>query len=144
MGDKQNTTTQTANNQPWTPAQPLLKTGLSDAQTLYDAGVGGQTYTGSTVVPYSSQTTNAMGNLENTANANLGGQGISGAGQGIVASGGYNAPQQDSMQYLNGAGTNPFDLSGNQAYQSYKNNQLDQIQNRVNQNAAGAGRYASG
>lgn len=144
MGSSTNKTTSTSNNQPWEAAQPALKTGIQDAQTLYQGGVGGDVYTGSTVVPYAKQTTQAMDTIQNNANANLNGQGLSGQAQGILNAGGYNPAQQESMQYLSGAGTNPFDLSGNQAYQDYKSNQLNDVQNRVNMNAAGAGRYASG
>lgn len=139
-----NKTTQSTNNEPWKEAQPALKTGINDALTLYQGGVGGDVYTGSTVVPFSQQTTNAMNTIENTANANLNGMGLSGQGQDIVNSGGFNAPQQQSMSYLNNVGTNPFDLSGNSAYQAYRSDALDDIQNRVNTNAAGAGRYGSG
>jgi hypothetical protein len=55
------TTTSTTSSEPWDAAQPALKLGLADAQELYKSGVGSQPYTGSTVVPYSGQTTEAMG-----------------------------------------------------------------------------------
>jgi len=142
MGGK-NTSTQSTNSAPWSEAQPLLKTGLDDANTLYKSGVGGQTYMGSTVIPFSQQSTTGMNAIENQANANLGGSGLSGQSQDIINSGGFNAPQQDSIQYLSGAGTNPFDLSQNSAYQSYKSNALDDIQDRVNASASAAGRFGS-
>lgn len=144
MAKSSNTTTQSTNSEPWKAAQPALQTGINDALTLYQGGVGGQTYTGSTVVPYSSQSTNAMNSLESTANANLNGQGLSGQGQGIVASGGYNPAQQSSMDYLGGIGTNPFDLSQNGAYQAYKSNALGDIQDQVNASASRLGRLGSG
>lgn len=144
MGGGQQTTTQRSNNQPWGPAQPLLKTGLADAQTLYKQGVGGQPFTGSTVVPYAQQTTQGMGAIQNNANANLGGQGLSGQAQDIVGAGGFNAPQQQSMAYYGNVGTDPFDLSGNQAYQQYRSGSLDDVQDRVNMATSAAGRYGSG
>lgn len=144
MGGGQNTTTQSTNNEPWSAAQPALKTGLSDAQTLYQGGVGGQTYTGSTVVPWAQQTTQGMDAQQNLAQSNMDGQGLSGQYQGIIDSGGYNPAQHASLAYTNGVGTNPFDLSGNSAYQSYKSSQLDDLQTRIDQSLAAGGRYGSG
>jgi hypothetical protein len=63
---------------------------------------------------------------------------------GILASGGYNPAQQQSMDYLSQVGSNPFDLSGNSAYQAYRSNVLDDVQNRVNAGASAAGRLGSG
>lgn len=66
MGGKSETTT--SNSAPWAEAQPYLKSGLADAQKLYSQGIGGQTFTGSSVVPMSKQTTEANRNTEWLAN----------------------------------------------------------------------------
>ena len=141
-GTQQQTTT--TSNQPYPAAKPLYDYAMGQSLDLAKSGNLFAPNTTSTVVPYSQQTTQGMNALQNTANANLGGQGLSGQAQDILGAGGYNPAQQESMQYLSGAGTNPFDLSGNQAYQGYKNNQLDQIQNRVNAGASAYGRVGSG
>lgn len=63
-----NTTSQTASSEPWKDAQPYYKDVLSGAQTAYNSGQGFKYYPDSTVVPFSSQTTQALGNIENLAN----------------------------------------------------------------------------
>lgn len=143
-GGGSNTQTTVANNSPWQPAQDYLKGTMNDASMLYKSGVGAQPFTGSTVIPYANQTTQGMGAIQNQASANMGGAGLSGASQDIINAGGFNAPQQQSMQYLNGAGTNPFDLSGNSAYQAYKQNALGDVRDMVNASAMASGRYGSG
>lgn len=122
MGGGKQTTTQNTVSEPWTAAQPALKTGLEDAQNLYKGGVGGQVYTGSTVIPFAGQTMAGMGAIENQAKANIGGQGISGQYQSIINQGGFNQPQQQAMGgfrgFAGGAGdinTSRFDSLGQQA-----------------------------
>lgn len=68
MPDGGKTTTQTATSEPWSAAQPYYKDVLSGAQTAYKSGEGFKYYPDSTVVPFSSQTSQAMGNIENLAN----------------------------------------------------------------------------
>lgn len=53
---------------PWSAAQPYLKDAMSSASGLLKAGTGYQPYTGETVVPFSSQTQQALSGIENTAN----------------------------------------------------------------------------
>lgn len=65
-----NTTTTQGSSEPWKEAQPALKTGLADAQNLYKSGVVNnamQGYTGSTVVPWSDQTTAGMDAIQGQA-----------------------------------------------------------------------------
>lgn len=54
-------TTQTNSPPAW--AQGLFETSAADAQRLYDSGVGGQTYTGSTVAPLSDTTMQGVNRL---------------------------------------------------------------------------------
>ncbi len=141
MNGKQTTT---SSNAPWDAAQPALKTGLADAETLYKSGVGGQVYTGSTVVPYANQTMQGFGDIQNNASANMGGQGLSGQYQGIIDSGGYNAPQQQAMQGWQQQATGAFDPNSNPAFQQVLKQSQDAARDYVDQGAASAGRYGSG
>ena len=144
MGSSTKTQTTTQNNEPWAGAQPALNTALGDATSLYQAGGAAPVNTMSTVVPMAGQTTQALDAMQANATANMGGQGLSGQAGGILAAGGFNPAQQQSMEYASGVGTNPFDLSGNSAYQTYRSNLAGDVTNAVNMNAAGAGRYGSG
>ncbi len=63
-----NKQTQASSSEPWAAAQPALKQGLNDAQALYNKGTAFQPYMGSTVVPYSQQTTQGMNDTVNRAN----------------------------------------------------------------------------
>lgn len=147
MGTENNdpiTTTSQGGSEPWKAAQPYLKQGLKDADTIYQGGLAAPVNTMSTVVPFADQTVQALDATQNNALANMNGQGISGQAQNIIGSGGFNAPQQASMNYLNKVGENPFDLSGNSAYQTYRSDLAGDVRNAVNMNAAGAGRYGSG
>lgn len=144
MGDSTQTTMQSNSSAPWGPAQPYLKSGLKDADALYQSGGAAPVNTMSTTVPFSGQTQTALDATQANAQANMGGQGLSGQAQSILGAGGYNPAQQQSMDYLSNVGSNPFDLSKNQAYQTYRQNLADDVTNSVNMNAAAAGRYGSG
>jgi hypothetical protein len=143
-GSKPQTTTTVANNAPWSEAQPALKTGLADAQNLYKSGVGSQAYTGSTVIPFAQQTTAGMNSIQNTANQNMNGMGLSGQYQNTINSGGFNAPQQTAVNNLTQTATNPFDITADPAYMRMRGAVADDVQNRVNENASAYGRYGSG
>lgn len=138
------TTTTTGTNSPYPAAKPNLDLAMRDARRLYTKGVGSQPYMGSTVIPYAQQTTAGMNELQNQAQANMGGQGLSGQAQNIIDNGGFNDPQMKAMKYLSGVADDPYDLSGSDTYQQYKSNQLDDISDRVNLATASAGRYGSG
>jgi hypothetical protein len=115
MGD--NKTTQTSSNEPWAPAQPALATGLNDAQTLYRGGIGSQVNTQSNVVPFAQQSSQAFGNMQGNATANMGGRGLSGQMQGMIDRGGFTGDQQNSMAATSRlADSNPYDLSANPAF----------------------------
>jgi hypothetical protein len=64
-GKKTQTSTQT--NEPWGPAQPFLKAALNDASTWYNSSYGRDPFPGSTVVPFSPFTTQALGMQANRA-----------------------------------------------------------------------------
>jgi hypothetical protein len=139
MGGSSGTTT-TTSNQPYKASEPLLKQGMGDALSLYKNGALVQPNTMSTVVPYAQQTTEGMGALQNIAQNNMGGQGLSGQLQGIINGGGYNQDQQTALEGIRNTATGAFDINADPGFQQV----LDKTQNMVNQNAAGLGRYGSG
>lgn len=144
MGSGSQQTTTTTSSAPPEFAQPYIEQGLSDASALAQSGNLFQPMTISTVVPNSTQTQGALDYTQNLAQTNMGPGGLGGQAQNIINAGGMNAPQQASMDYLNNIGSNPFDLSQNQAYQSYRQNMLGDIGDQVNAAASMAGRYGSG
>jgi hypothetical protein len=152
------TETTSNNSEPWSAQQPGYKKAIAGAQNAYDANIGGEVYQGSTVTPFSSQSTSAFNSIENNANANTNGRGASGQYQGIINSGGFNGSQLDAMnqfrQTANGSGYNSeqqdavdqFRQTANgsandDAYQSMRANTLADAQHGVNESFSGAGRY---
>lgn len=95
------TQTTTSSSEPWSGAQPALKTGIATATNLLNSGVGSKVYTGSTVTPWSKQTTDAMGAIQKTAVNNMGGKGVSGQYQDVINNGGMNAGMRDAMTGFN-------------------------------------------
>lgn len=139
MGGSNKTTT-TSSAQPYAASKPLLDQGMGDALKLYKDGNLVQPNTMSTVVPYAQQTTAGMGDLQNIAQNNMGGNGLSGQLQGIIDSGGYNQDQQSALQGIRDTANSTFDINADPAFQQVMNSTRD----AVNQNAAGLGRYGSG
>jgi hypothetical protein len=137
-GSKQTTT---ANSEPWAKAQPAMQTALAGATNLYNSGVGGQPYTGSTVVPWSKQTMQGAGGIQSNATANSGGQGLSGQYQGIINSGGYNSAQQQALGNTQQLANSQYSISPE--LQKVINAQSSQAADQVNASVAGAGRYGS-
>jgi hypothetical protein len=140
-GSKQTTTSA---SEPWKGAQPALNQSIAGAQNLYNAGVGGQVYQGSTVVPWSQQTMNAMGTIENNANNNLTGGGISREYQGVINNGGFNAPQSIAMNNTVKTANSDFNLDANPAFRAVLGEAQKGATDAVNMNASAAGRYGSG
>lgn len=134
-------TTTTSSSAPWKNAQPALNTGLAGAQNLYNAGIGGQVYTGSTVVPWSSQTMQAANDIQNNATANSGGRGLSGQYQGIINSGGYNSAQNDALANTRSLANSTYSISPE--LQKVLDAQSSQAADQVNASVSGAGRYGS-
>lgn len=112
--------TQTTSSEPWLPTQDLLKTGLTDALKLYKDGVGGQPYTGSTVIPYSNQTMSSMNGLQGLASRmgrGGGGGNLTAQMEDIIRGGGFTGSQQQAMGGLETAARNGqnryFNMLGN-------------------------------
>lgn len=138
-GSKQTTTQSSA---PWEGAQPALRQSVNTAQNLYNNGIGSEVYTGSTVVPWSSQTQQAMGNIQNNASANTGGSGLSGQYQSAINNGGYNAAQQDALRNTQSLANSTYSVSPE--LQKVLDAQASKVGDTVNLNASAAGRYGSG
>lgn len=141
-GQSKQTTQSTS--QPWTDAQPALKQSIGAAQNLYNTGVGGQTYTGSTVVPFDINTTNAIGQGAQNGYANSGGRGLSGQDQAIINSGGYNPAQLAALKNTTATANSTFNVDNNPAFRSVLQQATDSATNAVNGIASAAGRYGSG
>lgn len=146
MSDGQKTTTQTQTNEPWSAAQPALKTSLGEAEDLFKSGVGFQPYTGSTVVPFADQTTAGMNLIQNQAtgpSANVTGRPASFYGD-MFDTGGLSADQNAVADMLRttagGAELNQVSPAFQQLLDTAGGNARD----AVNLSMSGAGRYGSG
>lgn len=140
-----NKQTQANTNEPWAPAQPLLKQGLTDAQGVYNSGTAFDPYMGSTVVPWSSPTQQGMNGITGIAdqvqpslnnnlwrvaeNANLNG---------------LNATQLGVMGRLTKQAATPFNVNDNPGFQSVLKQATDSAGQAVDMGASAAGRYGSG
>lgn len=138
-GSKQ--TTQST-SEPWAGAQPALNTALTDAQSLYARGIGAQPYTGSTVVPWSSQTQQAMGSIQGNATANMGGQGLTGQYQTAINNGGFNSQQISAVNNTRKLANSEYSITPE--LQKVLDQTGAQVGNQVNLGASAAGRYGSG
>lgn len=141
-GDKQQTTQ--TNSAPWSVAQPALKTAVTGAEKLYKSGVGGKVYDGSTVIPWDQQTQQGMSAIQQGANANIGGAGLSGQYQDVIDNGGYNADQLAALNNTKATANSNFDINSNPAFMQVLQQTQDAARNGVNASASGAGRYGSG
>lgn len=161
FGGSSKQTTQST-SEPWEGAQPALQSAIGEAQKLYGQGVGSGVYTGSTVVPWSGQTQQAMGSIQNTANANMGGQGLSGQYQNLInnggltedqrrmmggyydisTSGGYNDAMKSAQNNVQGVANSKYSVSPE--LQTVLDQTGAQVAGQVNLGASAAGRYGSG
>lgn len=95
-GGSKQTSTSTA--EPWKKAQPYFEEALKGAQGAYQSGEGFDYFPGSTVVPFSGQTTGALQNIENLANQ---GNPLASEAQtqalGILGSGGMTNEQRQAL-----------------------------------------------
>lgn len=69
-GQTEKTTTQsntTSQSAPWGPVAGPYEELIKDTQNIYKSGVGSKVYQGSTVIPWSNQTTSGMGDMESLA-----------------------------------------------------------------------------
>lgn len=135
-------TTQTTNSAPWSGAQPALQTALSGAQNLYNKGTGAQVYTGSTVVPWSTNTQNAMNEVSRVGYGNAHGRGLSGQYQDVINSGGYNDAQSAALKNTQDMANSSWSVSP-ELQKIIDQTNADANTNVSLANSAG-GRYGSG
>lgn len=91
---------QTTEQSPWNPAQPGLMKALTDAGTLYDAGIGNGIYSGPRVAGLSDAQQNGIqGTIDQAASDNAGAQGVSYL-QNLMASGGISPTTQQGLGML--------------------------------------------
>ncbi|MGU3407693.1 tail fiber domain-containing protein [Methylobacterium brachiatum] len=103
MGGGQTSTqnsTQVATKTPWDPAIPGLQKALTDASTLYNAGVGSQIYGGQRVADLSqNQQAGIQGTMDQAASDNAGALGTSYL-QNLLGSNGISATTQQGLGML--------------------------------------------
>lgn len=101
-----NTTSQTASSEPWSASQDYYKQIFGEAQKNYNSGDGFKYYPDSTVVPFSSQTSQALGNIENLANqGNPLGSAAKDQALGVLNSGGMSDWQKNALNGTYGVAT---------------------------------------
>lgn len=127
-------TTQTNSPPKW--ATPLFQQSATEATNLYNSGVGGNTYTGSTVADLSDTTMSGVNQLA-TAGANTNTAGTRPLFEGIgAASVGPSYSEQNLAGIASGA-DNPY-------FEQALEGQLGKTASQVQSQFAGAGRYGSG
>lgn len=144
---------------------------FKDASKAFDKGP--HYYKGSTVTPFSQQSTGAMSGMQSLAGANSGNSGMGGNLQQIMNNGGFSDGQTQTMgsmrslmenpffsSTINSNGlsgdqnlvadryrsqmNSPFSLDANPAYQSVRQQALDTQNDALSARAAAAGRYGGG
>lgn len=148
MSGGSETTTQSSTSEPWSGAQPALKTGLADATNLYKSGVGFQPYTGSTVVPWSDQTMAGMGAIQNQATDALTGNNPAAKPldfySGLFDSGGLSADQSSVADMWRNAASGGEMGQTSPAFQTLLDKLAADAGNNVNLSMSANGRYGSG
>lgn len=94
-----NKQTTTSSSEPWEGAQPTLKNSLRMANTVAGNDNLWEPYTGSTVVPWSPDSMQAMTNIANNARANMDNRGASGGYNYVLNNGGLTADQSAGLRY---------------------------------------------
>lgn len=134
--------TTTSSSEPWEGAQPTIRRGLDMARNVADNDSYWQPYTGSTVVPWSGETTQAMGNIAANANNNMAGRGLSQQYQNVINAGGFNASQSDALRNTRNLANSQYAVTPE--LQRVLDQNAGTMRNSVNLNASQAGRYGSG
>jgi hypothetical protein len=149
-------TSSTQETKPPEWAEPLFKQSAAEATNLYNSGVGGNTYSGSTVAPLSDTTMSGINSLARTgANTNTAGTrpllaGIGAAStspsyseknlQGLAKGAGQSYAEKNLGAMANGS----YLKSGNPYFNDALQGQLDSTASQVQSQFSGAGRYGSG
>ena len=143
MGSGSKTTT-VQSSEPASWAKPYLTEIGKDAKTLYDSGSGFTPYSGSTVVPFSSQTTDALTGIQNLASqGDPTTQQANTSLQTLMQNGGLNSTQQGAIAQLQGSANGDY-LNSNQYLNKVIDNANQKTANGVNMQFSLGGRYGSG
>lgn len=133
-------TSSTQTNSPPAWAEPLFKQSASEASNIYNAGIGGNTYSGPTVANLSGTTMSGINQLAN-AGANTNTAGTQPLYQGIgAASVAPSYAEQNLQNMANGS----YLQNGNPYFNQALQGQLDNTAADVQSQFSGAGRYGSG
>jgi len=128
-GGEKVTNTTINNTDPWSEAQPYLEKSMSEAESLYDAGVGHNPYNQSLVIPYADATMQGMQGVQDTAGMYQNAlQNPMSFNTNMFDTGGLNAAQQTSLGQLGYAAQgNPYNAQSQQGVNSLQNmnTQLD-------------------
>jgi hypothetical protein len=139
---KTQTTSQTS--EPWGAAQPHLGSTLAGAADLYGRGVGGGVFKGSTVVPYSRQTTHAQDLDEELAYSLVSPtKSYLGEATNLAMDGGLNTLQQGAIDRLTPMADGKM-LTGNPYAEDIIKLNARDMGDAINLSSSGAGRYGSG
>jgi hypothetical protein len=133
-------TKSTTENKPPAWAAPLFEQSATEAGGLYNSGVGGNAYTGSTVADLSGTTMSGVNQLA-TAGANTNTAGTRPLFEGIGAA---SVGPSYAEQNLQGMADGSYLKNGNPHFNDALRGQLDQTASQVQSQFAGAGRYGSG
>lgn len=123
-------------NSPPAWAEPLFRQSATEAQNLYNSGVGGNTYTGPTVADLSSTTMSGINSLAQTG-ANTNTAGTRPLYQGIGASAVGPSYSEQNLGQIAAGQDNPY-------FEQALQGQLDKTASQVQSQFSGAGRYGSG
>jgi hypothetical protein len=125
-------TTSTQTNQPWSQIQPFILAGANRAKNLLNSGAGFRAAPFQTYVPFSQQTNQSLGQIQNIA-----GRGNPLAGQSMGAISGILSGNQNTRY------RNLFQQSGNPYFEKAVQGQSDKIAADVQRQFGGLGRIGS-
>lgn len=134
--------TQSTTVDPYSKSKPLINKALADALKAYKGGYGNNVYTGSTVIPYSQQTTQAMNRLGALAKSQDNSKGIVGLSKDIIGNGGFNNHQLSALKNMQKDANAKFSYSPE--FENVLGSSMQDAREGLNANASAAGRYGSG
>lgn len=143
MGSSDQTTTQVS--KPFKPSIPLLETGATEAQNLFQQGnLAPAVFGGSLVTPFSTQTQDALTQIENIARQ---GGGVAPGAQNfantLFQNQGLTPQQQAALGVLQSTATGPG-LAGSADFNALLDAQTQRALEQVQSQFSGAGRLGSG
>jgi hypothetical protein len=148
MSSGSKTPTTSGTSEPWKAAQPALKTGLSEATNIFKEGSSFKPFQGSTVVPFSEQTTQGMNDVMGRSNAAMSGinpfDKAFGYAGGVIDGGGMTDDMKGVMDQWKTTASGAEMGMMSPAFQDVLSRVQGDTRDQVNLSASGAGRYGSG